>query len=168
MKSCPQYAFLLLLCLSLGGQPASAFTSQQATRIAPLRQQQSVLGFVATSNQLCRRRRSPAHHLDASSRISQPSSPSRIPSNVQDRWRSLVSGCPSPNTPPPAVPAQRPDWARDWMPTWLLNLRPSVQLATVLILYIFHLVVLTQRSIPFPVQLIPNERGHFQSIGFDS
>ena len=75
-----------------------------------------------------------------------------------ERWENLVS---TPN-------AERPPWARDWMPTWLLNLRPPVQMATVLLFYVFHLFFLTQRSISFPFQLIPNERGHFQSIGLDS
>jgi hypothetical protein len=36
------------------------------------------------------------------------------------------------------------------------------------LLYVFHLAVLTQRSVPFPVQLIPNDKGFFQSIGWDS
>jgi membrane protease YdiL (CAAX protease family) len=36
------------------------------------------------------------------------------------------------------------------------------------LLYIFHLQVLTQRSIAFPFQLFPNDKGRFQSIGLDS
>ena len=81
-----------------------------------------------------------------------------VPSSWSDRWQRIVS----------KPKQERPAWARDWMPTWLLNLRPSIQLAAVLLLYVFHLTVLTQRSISFPFQLIPNERGHFQSIGLDS
>eukprot|EP00536_Pseudo-nitzschia_multiseries_P005440 jgi/Psemu1/254504/estExt_Genewise1Plus.C_1010132 len=54
------------------------------------------------------------------------------------------------------------------LPTWLFHLRPSVQLAATLVLYLFHTVVLTQNSLPLPVQLIPNDRGNFQSIGLDS
>ena len=63
---------------------------------------------------------------------------------------------------------RRPSWARDWMPTGLVRLRPGVQLMVVLLCYIFHMTVLAQRSLSFPIQLIPNERGHFQSIGWDS
>lgn len=63
---------------------------------------------------------------------------------------------------------RRPPWARSWMPTWLFNLRPSVQIVALLCVYVIHITVLCQRSIHFPVQLIPNERGHFQSIGLDS
>jgi membrane protease YdiL (CAAX protease family) len=96
--------------------------------------------------------------------------------NVGDRdWQSsfltlmnrLLTGkrCPS-----------RPKWADELslfnqkiiVPTFLLRLRPSVQLIAALAIYIFHTLVLTQHSISFPVQLIPNERGHFQSIGWDS
>lgn len=63
---------------------------------------------------------------------------------------------------------QRPDWAQAWMPTGLVRLRPSLQLVTVLVAYIFHMLVLSRHAIVFPYQLIPNERGHFQSIGWDS
>jgi hypothetical protein len=63
---------------------------------------------------------------------------------------------------------RRPPWAPDWMPTWLWNLRPPVQLAVLLLAYLIHITVLCQHSIPFPVQLIPNERGHFQNIGLDT
>mmetsp|Transcript_45129 Transcript_45129/g.109194 ORF Transcript_45129/g.109194 Transcript_45129/m.109194 type:complete len:448 (-) Transcript_45129:885-2228(-) len=63
---------------------------------------------------------------------------------------------------------RRPQWARSWMPTWLFNLRPSVQIVALVLAYLFHITVLCQRSIHFPVQLIPNERGYFQSIGLDS
>jgi hypothetical protein len=35
-------------------------------------------------------------------------------------------------------------------------------------LYLFHTLVLSQHLLPFPVQLIPNESGLFQSIGLDS
>lgn len=63
---------------------------------------------------------------------------------------------------------KRPEWAPKWLPTWLWNLRSSVQLAALLLAYVFHITVLCQHSIPLPVQLIPNERGHFQSIGLDT
>jgi len=35
-------------------------------------------------------------------------------------------------------------------------------------MYVFHLAILTQHSLIFPVQLIPNDKGRFQSIGLDS
>jgi hypothetical protein len=56
----------------------------------------------------------------------------------------------------------------EWIPTWLTCLRTSVQVLAALVLYIFHTLVLAQHAIPFPFQLIPNERGNFQSIGLDS
>lgn len=62
----------------------------------------------------------------------------------------------------------RPDWALDWMPTWLITLKPIYQLGVALILYILHLTVLTQRSVVYPFQLIPNKLGHFTSLGLDS
>jgi hypothetical protein len=39
---------------------------------------------------------------------------------------------------------------------------------TLIGLYIIHLTVLTQHSIVFPFQLIPNNQGRFHSIGLDS
>jgi hypothetical protein len=62
----------------------------------------------------------------------------------------------------------RPDWADNWMPTWLVSMRPLAQFVVAMALYIFHVSVLAQRSIPFPFQLIPNNKGQFQSIGLDS
>lgn len=46
--------------------------------------------------------------------------------------------------------------------------KPLVQVFLLVLLYIFHLFVLTQHEIVFPVQLIPNNSGKFQSIGLDS
>jgi len=63
---------------------------------------------------------------------------------------------------------ERPDWALNWMPTWLITLRPIYQLIITVSLFFFHLKVLTQHSIAFPFQLIPNNFGYFQSIGLDS
>ena len=63
---------------------------------------------------------------------------------------------------------QRPAWARSWMPTGVVRLRPTLQLFIVLLAYIFHMTVLAQHSISFPIQLIPNEKGQFQNIGWDS
>ena len=62
----------------------------------------------------------------------------------------------------------RPDWATSWMPTWLVNMHPIVQLILGGSMYVFHLTVLTQRGIAFPFQLVPNDSGKFQSIGLDS
>ena len=62
----------------------------------------------------------------------------------------------------------RPDWAANWIPTCLVSMRPLAQAAVAMALYIFHISVLAQRSIPFPFQLIPNNKGYFQSIGLDS
>eukprot|EP00557_Chaetoceros_sp_GSL56_P006946 CAMPEP_0176499394 /NCGR_PEP_ID=MMETSP0200_2-20121128/12901_1 /TAXON_ID=947934 /ORGANISM="Chaetoceros sp., Strain GSL56" /LENGTH=556 /DNA_ID=CAMNT_0017897805 /DNA_START=195 /DNA_END=1865 /DNA_ORIENTATION=+ len=45
---------------------------------------------------------------------------------------------------------------------------PPVQLLALMSFYILHLTVLTQHSIIFPFQLIPNQQGRFQSIGLDS
>jgi hypothetical protein len=45
---------------------------------------------------------------------------------------------------------------------------PPVQLLALVTFYVLHLTVLTQHSIIFPFQLIPNQQGRFQSIGLDS
>jgi membrane protease YdiL (CAAX protease family) len=50
----------------------------------------------------------------------------------------------------------------------LQTLPPLVQLTVLISTYIMHLLVLTQHSIIFPFQLIPNDKGWFQSIGLDS
>jgi hypothetical protein len=63
---------------------------------------------------------------------------------------------------------QRPSWAQPWMPTGWVRLRPSLQLILILLAYIFHMTILAQHSISFPIQLIPNDKGHFQNIGWDS
>jgi len=62
----------------------------------------------------------------------------------------------------------RPAWALPWMPSWLITIRPRTQLIIGMLLYIFHLRILTQHQITFPFQLIPNDEGMFQSIGLDS
>lgn len=64
--------------------------------------------------------------------------------------------------------SKRPEWAPDWAPTALITMRPIVQLFVALLLYVFHLTVLTQHQIVFPIQIIPNDRGYAQSIGLDS
>eukprot|EP00751_Fragilariopsis_kerguelensis_P045894 CAMPEP_0170986334 /NCGR_PEP_ID=MMETSP0736-20130129/6021_1 /TAXON_ID=186038 /ORGANISM="Fragilariopsis kerguelensis, Strain L26-C5" /LENGTH=526 /DNA_ID=CAMNT_0011410451 /DNA_START=413 /DNA_END=1990 /DNA_ORIENTATION=+ len=54
------------------------------------------------------------------------------------------------------------------IPTWVYHLRPSLQMLVTLLIYLFHTAILTQHSIVFPFQLIPNNRGYFQSLGYDS
>ena len=63
---------------------------------------------------------------------------------------------------------ERPRWLPDWIPTWMCNMKASTQLVILLLVYALHITVLCQHSIPFPIQLIPNDRGHFQDIGLDS
>lgn len=151
MKGIPNStSFLLLLFLGQQHRDAKAFT----IRTNKVRYQISLRQFASLKASAYDQRSPRALNTLLKS---SPSS-SRIPSSRRDRWTSMVS---TPDEP-------RPKWARDWMPTWLVTLRPTAQLAAVLLLYIFHLTVLTQRSISFPFQLIPNERGHFQSIGLDS
>lgn len=62
----------------------------------------------------------------------------------------------------------RPKWAPDWAPEWTVNMKPSLQLLTTLFFYLLHMFILSKHCIPFPVQLIPNNHGLFQSIGLDS
>ena len=62
----------------------------------------------------------------------------------------------------------RPSWSCHWMPTWLITLHPIVQFLIGFILYVAHLTIFTQRCLVFPFQLIPNDYGKFQSIGYDS
>lgn len=62
----------------------------------------------------------------------------------------------------------RPEWALDWMPTRLITMSPISQIFTLLIFYYLHLTIFTQNCIAFPFQLIPNNKGKFQSIGLDS
>jgi len=45
---------------------------------------------------------------------------------------------------------------------------PVLQFAITMGFYVLHLFVLTQRQVTFPFQLIPNDKGHFCSIGYDS
>lgn len=47
-------------------------------------------------------------------------------------------------------------------------LQRKQQYPLVLILYVFHLCILTQKEAVFPVQLIPSTKGHFTGIGYDS
>jgi hypothetical protein len=79
-------------------------------------------------------------------------------------WNHLLTGQEHP---------ERPDWMEadpvlKRLPPFITNLRPSVQLLGALLLYVFHTLVLAQHSMPLPFQLIPNDRGNFQSIGLDS
>ena len=88
-----------------------------------------------------------------------------LPSTFQQRLNFVLTGQQTP---------EQPYWIkadavlRRILPGSIMNLRPSVQLVIVLLFYMLHTLVLAQHSIPFPFQLIPNERGNFQSIGLDS
>jgi membrane protease YdiL (CAAX protease family) len=69
------------------------------------------------------------------------------------------------------IPTYNSTKIRNWLSitVWIFtHLRPPLQLLTALLLYIFHTIVLAQHSISFPFQLIPNERGYFQNVGWDS
>lgn len=50
----------------------------------------------------------------------------------------------------------------------LQTLPPLAQLVILISMYVLHLLVFTQHAILFPFQLIPNDKGWFQSIGLDS
>ena len=54
------------------------------------------------------------------------------------------------------------------LPSWIFHLRPSVQVLATVFLYLFHTTVLTQNSLVLPFELLPNDRGNFQSIGLDT
>lgn len=62
----------------------------------------------------------------------------------------------------------RPAWAPAWVPTWAVTLHPVLQVVLMVALYFFHMLVLSKVAMPFPVQLVPNKHGLFQSIGMDS
>jgi len=63
----------------------------------------------------------------------------------------------------------RPDWLPAFVPTWVCTtLHPVVQLVIMLAMYAFHLLFLSKNSWTFSRQLIPNDKGAFQSIGYDS
>ena len=42
------------------------------------------------------------------------------------------------------------------------------QYTVVLLLYLFHLFILTQNELVFPVQVLPSKKGHFAGVGWDS
>ena len=61
---------------------------------------------------------------------------------------------------------KRPEWLPASFPDWLIKKRhPLVQLVIMLVLYAFHIFFLSKTTWNFPFQLIPNDRGAFQSIG---
>eukprot|EP00934_Nitzschia_sp_Nitz4_P005971 Nitzschia sp. Nitz4//scaffold34_size148208//66137//67796//NITZ4_002979-RA/size148208-exonerate_est2genome-gene-0.85-mRNA-1//1//CDS//3329548792//5961//frame0 len=76
-------------------------------------------------------------------------------------WQAILPWISQPNL-------QRPENIPAFIPTWIFTLRHWSQLLLVLVFYGFHTVVLSQQAISFPFQLLPNERGHFQSIGMDT
>ena len=68
-----------------------------------------------------------------------------------------------------ATPSEAPTTVRPpWVPSWLCTMSVPTQVFVGLLFYSFHTLVLTQHLLPFPVQIIPNESGLFQSIGLDS
>jgi uncharacterized protein len=149
MASCCRYGALAVLFLLLKTHSCNALTGihpflrQHGTRIV-CNDPKSTLMFGKGTNQ---------HR----STVGRPQS-AQLP---------LLSAPESSSLENPNEPA-RPEWALDWMPTWLVTLRPLHQLGVVLAFYVLHVNVLCQRSIAFPFQLIPNDRGYFQSIGLDS
>jgi len=145
----------LILLLSPTGNDGFLAT-RGSIRAGPIRSAPSSL---LRSRCQSRRRRMPCPLLGVSSSASTTTTTAAADDDDGDRWLRAITGTSNP---------QRPFWARRWMPTWLVRLRPSFQLVTVLVLYIFHMTVLAQHSISFPIQLLPNERGQFQSIGLDS
>jgi hypothetical protein len=155
----------LVLLLLLVGQPASAFTNTHFV-LPHHRQEQrlslSELSSLRRTTRSWNKRRSTAGATTTTSttRLLLEAS-SSIPSALLPFSRRVSQLLTGPNP-------HRPEWTPQWLPTWVVNMRAPFQLVTLLALYIFHLTVLTQRSIPFPFQLIPNERGHFQSVGLDS
>ena len=105
------------------------------------------------------------HPSDSDDGTNKQIPPTGNPSSFQQRLNYVLTGQLTP---------EQPSWIKTdavlkrILPGSIMNLRPSVQLVIVLLLYMFHTLVLAQHSIPFPFQLIPNERGNFQSIGLDS
>lgn len=87
------------------------------------------------------------------------------PPTIQQRINYVLTGQPTPEQP---YWIQSDSLLKIILPGSIMNLRPFVQLVMLLLFYMFHTLVLAQHSIPFPFQLIPNERGNFQSIGLDS
>ena len=90
-------------------------------------------------------------------------------SAIGDAWTRLITG-----EKRGSVYLRKPGWLPNSsrlariLPTWLFHLRPSVQMAVTLLLYLFHTSVLTQNSLVLPFQLLPNDRGNFQSVGLDT
>ena len=107
---------------------------------------------------------SPLASSSSSSEETNKSSPPKtsLPSKISSLFVYCLSGRRE------EIQMQRPNYSLNWIPTWLLTLRPITQCAFCFVLYVFHLSYLTQNSIPFPIQLLPNNKGHFQSIGLDS
>ncbi|KAF8820100.1 CAAX amino terminal protease family protein [Cardiosporidium cionae] len=52
--------------------------------------------------------------------------------------------------------------------SYLTRLPPTLQLIVTSALYAFHLLILSKTTLPFPIQMIPNDLGLFQSISLDS
>jgi len=106
---------------------------------------------------------------DAAAAASAVSTTDNSDSIIRDVWTRLVTG-----EERGSLYLRKPGWLSKSsrlsrvLPTWLFHLRPSAQLAVALVLYLFHTAVLTQKSLIFPFQVFPNDRGNFQSIGLDT
>ncbi|CAM9758886.1 unnamed protein product, partial [Scytosiphon promiscuus] len=55
-----------------------------------------------------------------------------------------------------------------WAPRWAVDMHPALQAATSIGLYFFHMLHLSKSGLTFPIQLIPNNHGLFQSVGLDT
>eukprot|EP00751_Fragilariopsis_kerguelensis_P048302 CAMPEP_0171043114 /NCGR_PEP_ID=MMETSP0736-20130129/46786_1 /TAXON_ID=186038 /ORGANISM="Fragilariopsis kerguelensis, Strain L26-C5" /LENGTH=208 /DNA_ID=CAMNT_0011491981 /DNA_START=587 /DNA_END=1210 /DNA_ORIENTATION=+ len=102
----------------------------------------------------------------------------------KDKQTSSTTTSPTPiTTTTTSSPRRR--WKRQWMVRMLTGQEKStttttkitgpplqrpkcIEMLVTLLIYLFHTAILTQHSIVFPFQLIPNNRGYFQSLGYDS
>ena len=62
----------------------------------------------------------------------------------------------------------RPPWAPKWIPSFAFSTSPYVQVSLSLLLYAFHMLVLSKGGLVLPVQVIPNDRGLYQMLDFDN
>ena len=78
---------------------------------------------------------------------------------------AVAEQCPPEEPKPPA-----PKWAAPaWVPAWAQGEIPILlQCLLAFVFYLVHTLVLSRHVLPFPVQLIPNNEGLFQSIGLDT
>ena len=96
--------------------------------------------------------------------------PPSLSDSLSHRAQSLLRPATAGTSPDPeecrgSAVLKRAKWSP---PAWAREVSIPVQVALGLGFYIFHTLVLSRHVIPFPVQLIPNESGLFQSIGLDT